>query len=213
MSFAAGKNVFFTVLFSAPLLFLILLFLSIRFIKSKIFFPLFFCLFLLGFTLSIFAVVKVLSVKGNYYPAIEAKKNVKYYVVDYPPKGLERIYKKFALKWEERGTNYEILGWLDNRTMVYKKWAGGITYFDNEVKIGPEQLLQYDINRKSSITFNDSINKLYKKTCAFECVKEFIEDPTPMLGCTIVYISPNGNRFACISSYALGPEDIMIFEK
>ncbi len=210
-----GKEIFFTTLFGTFLFLLVILFLSFRRRKRKVFKALFcislFCLIFYSVFLN-----SILSINRTYHPAIGPNDGVTSYTIDYPRKGLDNIYRVIADQWEGKGEKYVIQGWLDNDTLIYKKWQGW-TYNllqGSEMTIGPEHILQYNITTRTSSSFLGKTDKLENKTCEYaDCVKDLISTPDYPHGCSIGYVSPYGNRIACIAKHTYGPQDIIILER
>ncbi len=188
----------------------ILLLVSLGFIfyqkRQKVFSSPIFYLFLI----SLFAFVYMFAFKLRYIPALIPKESVNFQVVD-PPSGFNLVYRSILASGERSDNKFEILGWLDNDNLIYKKW-----FRDSGNQISGEGvILQYNFLSKKSNHFSGSVSNLSNKRCSYrECISEFVEHSADdqAFG-KDAWISPNGKRFAYLSRYIYGPEDIMIFEK
>ena len=171
-----------------------------------------FYLFLLGFIYFLYVGFEYNSM--NYHPALKPKSGIKYHIVDMPA-GLNKIHKILASYNEGKGEAYEIQGWLNNDTLIYKKWSGrGYNWISGqEYKIGSEQVLRYDIVNRKSDFFRGPLQNLTNKKCHFSCIEDFIEDYDVSSNLWEAWISPDGNKFAYWAKQLYGPQDIMIFEK
>jgi|SRR3989338_4282465 len=215
----AGKNTFFTFFFGLPSLFLlatVLLFFKRR--KNIVFTTLFY-MSLVGLTVSSIILISILSTKGTYYPAIGPKDGITAYIIDYPHKGLDNIYKAISVQWEGKGEKYEIQGWLNDDVLIYKKWSSwGYQSTDavssNEYTRGRELIQQYNLTTRTSSSFSGKTENLESKTCEYAaCIKDLISTPDYPHGCRIGFVSPSGYRIACLSVHTYGPQDIIILER
>ena len=151
----------------------------------------------------------------KYFSALVPKDNIQYNIVDYP-KGLDNLFKTILVNGEGKGELYEIVGWYDSETLVYKKWKGW--KYDIFLKIDPigtEQLLQYSWVAKRSIKFIGKSESLSNITCDYrDCLKDVVADGDAYhVGCINVSVSPDGRKLACVARHIYGPQDIIIFEK
>lgn len=165
-----------------------------------------FYLFLVG----LFAFVYMFGFKLRYQPALMPKEGVNFQVVD-PTSGFNRMYRSILASGERSDNKFEILGWLDNDTLIYKKWLrneGNHISEEGEIR-------QYNFVNKKSSTFDEPFTNFNNKRCSYkECISEFADSfaDDQSVG-KDAWVSPDGKRFAYLSRYIYGPEDIMIFEK
>ena len=165
-----------------------------------------FYLFLVG----LLAFIYMFGFKLRYQPALMPKEGVNFQVVA-PTSGFNRMYRSILASGERSDNKLEILGWLDNDTLIYKKWSRDE---GNHIS-GEGTVLQYNFISKTSNIFDESITNLSNKRCKYrECISEFADSfaDDQAVG-KDAWVSPDGKRFAYLSRYIYGPEDIMIFEK
>lgn len=158
----------------------------------------------------IFFVVK----KGPYFSVITPKDGYEYQIVDYP-KGLRNLYKTLAIYTESKAEKYEILGWLDENNLIYKRWERWRYNWSAEPEtIGPEKILKYDFISKTSTSFDLKNTNLYIKFCdSKDCLKGIVEEKGYITGCNKLFVSASNDKLACIAQHLYGPEDIVIFKK
>jgi len=117
------------------------------------------------------------------------------------------MYRTILVSTESSDNKFEILGWLDNDTLIYKKWSKNEGNGDDEIR-------QYNFVDKKSSIFDKPITNLNNIRCSYEeCISNFIDQKVDNYSPDKAWISPNGKRFAFLASYLYGPQDIMIFEK
>lgn len=176
--------------------------------KSKVFRYVPFYYFAVAFLLLLFFIVSGYFItNGTYIPALQPKQSIRYQVIDYPKKGLDNIYNQFLIQFEGVDNKYEVIGWIDNKKLVYKKFFGG------RMNTGGMKTYVYDTIGSKSIEYIKPLDNLYKKTCTYkECISEIVETSySAVHGCFTAYISPDSKNYACVASYTYGPQDLMIF--
>jgi len=212
----AGKLAFYGYFVITPTLLLFSLGIIILSNKSKVFKNLLFYYLLGGLAVLIYTYNSLWTHNGVYYPARRAEPGVIYHVIGLPDNWYDNFYKYLCIQMECRAEKYEILGWQSNEVLVYKKWDNWNYGLNGQApNIFPEKILQYNTVSKKSVSFDSPPTNLIVNICdSKNCLKGLMKDVrSPMYECTTAYISPNGNKFACIAKHKYGPQDIMIFER
>ena len=155
----------------------------------------------------------------RYQPAVEAAPDVEMRVVEKPGL-LEGVVKQCQVGAEVRGCVYEPLGWVDARTLVYRKWCGGHYTEEGWEPSSPGCPMLYDLNTgKIGLSLIDRAPS-YETCKPGVCVtpalaeKEFFaplyylpghfEDPV---------VSPDGHWVAFTARHVYGPEDLLIISR
>lgn len=168
---------------------------------------------LIAFYLIILAAFVFLgNILADYHPGIVFNDNTKYYLAD-PPQGLDRIQKSMFAQTEWKDTYYEIIGWENDITLIFKKWHKR-KYNENIHEwemVGEGETLVYPIGSKPRLV--DSQWEITNQFCEFkDCVGPYVKDGwniTPKK----VYMSPDGKKLAFITEHIYGPQDIIVVIK
>jgi hypothetical protein len=155
----------------------------------------------------------------RYQPAVEAAPGVELRIVE--KLGLlEGVVKQCQVGAEVRGCVYEPLGWVDARTLVYRKWCGGHYTEEGWEPGSPGCPMLYDLKTgKIGASLADRAPS-YETCKPGICVtpalaeKEFFaplyylpghfEDPV---------VSPDGRWVAFTARHVYGPEDLLVISK
>ncbi|HIE38548.1 MAG TPA: hypothetical protein EYH30_10565 [Anaerolineales bacterium] len=151
----------------------------------------------------------------RYRPAVRAAPGAELRLVE-PPGFLESPVRACQAAAEIRGCQYEVLGWADARTLVYRKWCGG--YYDADGwhpgTPGPPRAYRLDLD--TAAPFEGDVGGLSRELCLpSTCVHPGLAEVyagggyfpgqygTPLL-------SPDGRRVAFTAWHIYGPEDLLV---
>lgn len=134
-------------------------------------------------------------------PAFVMKSGVKYTTIPRST-NLERLRKNFLSSTElgKGPYDYKLLGWKDSETLVYARGTSNYTY---------------NLVSQSPILTSNSMDNLYKNVCVLkECLQNKVEYAGLINNWTApVFVSPDGNKFAVVSEYMYGTQDIIVIYK
>jgi len=152
----------------------------------------------------------------RYRPAFKAAPGVEVRIVDKPGL-LAGAVKSCQAAAEVRECQYELLGWADAQTLVYRQWCGG--YYDmSDWRPGdPQPLHAYHLNTDAILPFDGDPDALSRETCRpSQCV-------SPALGEKQLFplgylpgqykdalITPDGRWVAFTAEHVYGPEDLLV---
>lgn len=148
----------------------------------------------------------------NYQPGISFKEGIRWHLAD-EPLGLERM-RKHICAWAECKTGfYQIVGWQDETTLIYKKWEKRQRNVSEEkwVMVGEGTISAYKFGGVSNRL--NSLPETSKNLCEFnDCVMALVKN-RQFVGNPKVWISPDGQKLAFIAEHLYGPQDIIVVEK
>jgi len=152
----------------------------------------------------------------RYRPAVCAVPGTELRMAE-PPGWVESTVRACQAAAEIPGCQYEILGWADARTLVYRKWCDG--YYDPEGGWhpgAPGAPFAYDMETGAVAPFGGEAESLSQERClSSRCVVPALlelhsgrhylpgryDAPTP---------SPDGRWVAFIARHIYGPEDLLL---
>jgi len=151
---------------------------------------------------------------SHYQPAIEFNEGVQWFWVDQPKGVVELMYQTVLAQAEGRSRHYEIVGWQDNQTLIFKK-ASKRKW--NEDKIGWDLAGQQEIftyrwgGSQELIEMVPAVETV--QLCEFkDCIGPYVNqgwNVTPKK----VYLSPDRKHAVFIVEHIYGPQDIIVLNK
>lgn len=155
---------------------------------------------------------------GNYEAPLKAKANTQLYLVN-DFNYFEKVIGNMNRSSEGKDYDYELLGWADNNTLVYKKFKNNYVFGTDYRKTQPPTLLDtkyYSISENKTASYKENA-KFYNSECKFDaCVKPYLANSNVILEKASkdkeAIISPDGNYVAFMGKAWYGPYDIMIIK-
>jgi len=138
----------------------------------------------------------------GYQPAVKIRKNVKTFIVEKP--GLiDGMVKFFKIGAEIVDYHIEIIGWVDSETLVYRVKKDGRGY---------EQPHAFSLITRKSTVYSGALENINPERCYVKtCISMYFEWGKGE-GYTqgYAFISPDGKKYAFLSSYIYGPKDLLV---
>ena len=127
----------------------------------------------------------------------------------------QRVSASLNRMSEKQDYKYEILGWKDNNTVIYKKFKNNYSsIYDIRTTLAPTflQTKYYSVVEDNSSNYNDN-TVLYVKSCDYkQCVKPYLTNNRMFERGKSTFLSPDGNKIAFIGHTFFTPDDIMILQ-
>lgn len=157
-----------------------------------------------------------------YQPAVQAAPSAEMSMVEQPDY-LSGIVRRNMVIGEKPDCVYEVLGWADARSLVYRKWCGG--YYDAQNnyqwKQGqPSSPLTYRVDTRERVSYSGDTGALARTTCNYsECIlprlaRDYVHTWSPVQFYPASFddsvISPGGRWVAFKAKYTYGPEDLLV---
>lgn len=198
---ASFDSMFFIYIFILPLLLVITVYLIIRMnIKTK-WKIIYFCFLLFGMLAYILQFYSSSKIFMEYKPAFAMYPKVSYDWVT-KPNDIEALRKNYLASTDAgKGDQaYIIIGWKNNEQLIYTK--GVLTY-------------EYDIKDKKTKLYSNNSNPIHKSICILdECLKEQVEYAGLINDWKAkVFKSPDEEKYAVVSEYMYGPQDVLVIYK
>jgi hypothetical protein len=156
----------------------------------------------------------------QYYPAVQAKSQAELRLVESPNLLMGVVRTSMAIA-EVTDCIYEPLGWLNNETLIYRKWCDG--YYDAPPypiwhAEQPSAPLAYHLNTQQSTIFTGEVSQLERVTCIYsKCVRPLLSQdyvhatpPRYPLSFKEAVISPDQKWIAFVAEHVYGPEDLLL---
>ena len=138
---------------------------------------------------------------SHYQPAIEFIEGTQWFWVDKPKGVVELMFQTILAQSEGRNRHYEIVGWQDNETLIFKKASRR-----------KEEIFAYRWGGEQEL-INSLPEEIFSQFCEFNnCVKPTIKDIW-YAGSRKIFVSPDGGKLAFITEHLYGPQDIIVVEK
>ena len=151
----------------------------------------------------------------RYRPAAEPTPGVEMRMVE-PPGFLESPVRACQAAAEMMGCQYEVLGWADERTLVYRRWCGGYHDVEGWHPGTPGEPLAYDLETGTVTPFGGGLEGLFQERClASHCVIPALQELHPgrhyLPGrYDAPTLSPDGRWVAFVAQHIYGPEDLLV---
>jgi len=162
-----------------------------------------------------FLAVVAFPLAVRYRPFVHVAPEAELRMVE-PPGWVESTVRACQAAAEIAGCQYEVLGWADARTLVYRKWCGGYYDADGWHPGAPGAPLAYDVEVGAVVPFEGETGGLLGEQCpASRCVLpallEFHSGGYYLPGrYDAPTLSPDGRRVAFVARHIYGPEDLLV---
>jgi hypothetical protein len=167
------------------------------------------------FYMSLVAVAAVLLFPFGmrYRPAAEPLQGVELRHVDAPGL-LQGAVKQAQVAVEQSEVQYEPLGWMDERTFIYRLWRGGRYEGEEWLPGAVKGLYAYDLDTAEIVPFVGDPDAVTREFCTrAECVEpRLAAGPPPHFPghYATTLLSPDGRWAAFTVRHTYGPEDLLV---
>ncbi len=156
------------------------------------------------------------AASGTYRPAVSVRPGIESYHVTRPGR-LKNVIRNLQSEAEVRSETYELLGWADARTLIYRARHSSGNTCPAVLDSGTVAVAAaYDIDSGISRVWEGKTDALYRESCLqSRCILPSLtssQDGRAYLpGCDHhSLLSPDGNWVAFVVAHLYGPEDVMI---